>query len=115
MSEADFWLSLEFRLVGEFQGLPQRRYRYFSCDGFMPSDYLLDAVSPRITGKAWICDDQRQEVWDFALLLPRRFASREQIDWASLLPPKNMTRWMAFDVHRKYIEIEPAVAVPDLI
>jgi hypothetical protein len=60
-------------------------------------------------------DGQQQEMWDFALLLPRRFESREQIDWAWLLPPKNMTRGMAFDVRRKYIEFEPAVAVPDLI
>jgi hypothetical protein len=25
-----------------------------------------------------------------------------------------MTRWMAFDEGRRYIEIEPAVALPDL-
>jgi hypothetical protein len=40
--------------------------------------------------------------------------SREEIEWASLLPPPNVTRWMAFDESRQYIEIEPAVAVPDL-
>jgi hypothetical protein len=36
------------------------------------------------------------------------------IDWSALLLPENMTRWMAFDESRRYIEIEPAVAVPDL-
>jgi hypothetical protein len=40
--------------------------------------------------------------------------SREEIDWAALLPPKNVTRWMSFDERRRYIEIEPAAAVPDL-
>ena len=113
MGEADFWVSLEFRLCGEFAGLPERRYQYFWCDGFIPSDYLLDGPSPRITGRCWVCNGPRQDEWQFALLLPRSFGSREEIDWASLLPPPNVTRWMAFDESRQYIEIEPAVAVPD--
>jgi len=29
-------------------------------------------------------------------------------------PPKGVTRWVAFDEGRRYIESEPAVAVPDL-
>jgi hypothetical protein len=114
MSEADFWVSLEFRLCREFAGLPEGRYRNFWCDGCIPSQYLLDDPRPRITGKAWICVGPRQAEWDFALLLPRPLRSREEIDWALLLPPENVTRWMAFDEGRRYIEIEPAVAVPDL-
>jgi hypothetical protein len=114
MTEAEFWVSLEFRLCDEFAGLPQRRYHYFWCDGFEPSLYLLDGPSPRITGRAWICNGQQQADWEFALLLPRQFGSREEIDWAALLPTYDVTRWMAFDERRGYIEIEPAVAVPDL-
>ena len=114
MVEADFWGRLEFRLSHEFEGLPERRYRYFWCDGFVPSDYVLDGPSPRITGWCCICNEQRQAGWEFALLLPRPFGSCEEIDWASLLPRENVTRWMAFDEGRRYIEIEPAVAVPDL-
>lgn len=114
MGEADFWVSLEFRLCHEFAGLPERRYQYFWCDGFIPSEYLLDCPSPRITGRCWICNGPRQGDWEFALLLPRRFGSREEIEWASLLPPDNVTRWMAFDEGRKYIEIEPVLAVLDL-
>jgi hypothetical protein len=115
MSEAQFWLMLEFRLEPEFAGLPERRYQYLWCDGFIPSEYMLDGPSPRITGKAWIANGQsHQDLWDFALLLPSPVHSREEIDWASLLPPDNVTRWMAFDEGRRYIEIEPAVAVPDL-
>jgi len=43
-----FWVSLEFRLCGEFAGLRERRYCYFWCDGFIPSHYLLD--DPRAEG-----------------------------------------------------------------
>jgi hypothetical protein len=114
MGEGDFWVSLEFRLCDEFVGLAERCYQYFWCDGFIPSEYILDSTSPRITGQCWICNGPRQAEWGFALLLPRPFKSREEIDWAALLPPPNVTRWMAFDEGRRYIEIEPAVAVPDL-
>lgn len=113
MGEADFWVSLEFCLCHEFAGLPERRYQYFWCDGLIPSDYQLDGPTPRITGRCWICNGPAQAEWDFTLLLPRPFGSREEVDWASFLPRPNVTRWMAFDEDRRYIEIEPAVAVPD--
>jgi len=114
MEEKFFWVSLEFRLCGEFAGLSQRRYQYFWCDGFIPTEYLLDDHQPRITGKVWICNGPAQAEWDFAPFLPHPFRSREEIDWALLLPANDATRWMAFDEGRQYIEIEPAVAVPDL-
>jgi hypothetical protein len=114
MDERSFWVSLEFRLCQEFAGLPERRYRYLWCDGFEPKQYLLDNSRPRITGTAWICNGDAQDAWDFALLLPGPFGSREEIDWACLLPPKDVTRWMTFDEGWRHIEIEPTVAVPDL-
>jgi hypothetical protein len=114
MSKADYWPSLEFRLSREFAGLSEGRYRNFWCDGFSPSNYVLDGPSPRITGMCSICQEDEQVEWTFALLLPRLVASREQIDWRSLLPPENTTRWMGFDERRRYIEIDPAAAVPDV-
>jgi len=111
MGEAEFWGSLEFRLCREFAGLSARRDQYLWCDGFIPTQYLLDDPRPRIIGKAWICNGQRQAEWDFTLLLPRALGSREEIDWALLLPPENMTRWLAFDEGRRYIEIEPGIAL----
>lgn len=114
MDEAYFWGSLEFRLCREFAGLPQRRHQYFWCDGFAPSEYILDGPSPRITGRCWICNGPKQAEWDFALLLPGPVRSRDEINWAALHPAENVTRWMSFDEDRRYIEIEPAVAVPDL-
>jgi hypothetical protein len=80
VDENSFWVSLEFRLCDEFVGLPQRRYQYFWCDGFIPSDYRLDGPSPRITGRCWICNGPQQDEWEFALLLPRPFGSIEEIE-----------------------------------
>lgn len=114
MDEKDFWENLEFRVCREFQEMPERRYQYFWCDGFLPRDYLLDNPEPQITGRCWICFGSVQTEWDFALLVPGSARSRADIDWAAILPAENVTRWMSFDENRRYIEIEPAVAVPDL-
>mgnify|MGYP003387065291 CR=1 FL=1 len=114
LDEERFWVHLEFRICHEFAGLPERRHRYLWCDGFLPNEYLLDGRASRITGTAWIGDGPSQSEWDFALLVPRSVRSREEIDWASLLPRENMTRWMSFDEAKRYLEIDPAVAVPDL-
>jgi hypothetical protein len=114
MSEGDFWVALEFRICHEFAGQPERRHQYLWCDGVTPIQYMLAGPSPRIMGRCWICNGPRQDEWEFALVLPRPYVSREEIDWSSLLPPKDMTRWMAFDEIRRYIEMEPAVAVPNL-
>lgn len=113
MGEADFWVSLERRLCREFAGLPERRYQSFWCDGLIPEEYTLTDPLPRITGRCWICNGPQQDEWEFSLLLCKPTDSREGIDWESLLPAEDLTRWMAFDESRRYIEIEPAVAVPD--
>ena len=114
MDESEFWVQLEYRVCQEIAGLTRPDFRRFWCDGFIPSRYLLDGPQPRITGKAWICNGPAQDEWDFVLVLPNAFGSREEIDWSALLPPKDVTRWMAFDEGRRYIEIDPSVAVPDL-
>ena len=114
MDETAFWGSLEFRLCREFAGMPERRLQFLWCDGFIPSEYILDGPAPNITGRVWICNGPRQAEWEFTLLLPRPFRSREEIDWAALLPTENVTRWMSLDENGRRVEIEPAVAVPDL-
>ena len=114
MTEADYWASLEYRVCREFAGMPTRQLQYLWCDGFIPSDYILDDPMPRITGRAWICNGPRQAEWRFTLLLPVTFGSRDGIDWAAFLPAEGVTGWLSLDEAERYIEIEPAVAVPDL-
>jgi len=97
MDEAYFWGKLEFRLCREFAGLPERRYQYFWCDGFIPSEYVLDGPSPRITGKCWICNGPKQDEWNFALLLPGPVGSGEEIDWAALHRRKTSPAGLSFD------------------
>lgn len=113
MTESRFWGDLERRLCGEFEGLPDRSLQYLWCDGIMPDTYVLQDSEPRITGQAWIGSSPREELWEFTLLLSQHYASRDEIDWAALLPSDDVTRWLAVDVARRRIEIEPAKAVPD--
>jgi len=115
ITEAEFWVHLEFRLCQEFSGLSDRRYRSFWCDGFDPHVYTLDGPCPRVTGTAWICNGEQQAQWEFALMLKQSSPSREVIDWASLLPADDTTRWMSFDENKRYIEIDPTAATLDYL
>lgn len=90
---------------------PKLRWRW--CDGFVPERYYLDDPVPRITGSAWIVDGQKQEYWSFTLFLDHVIVSRADIAWETLIPPEDMTRWIALDISRKLIQIEPTAAVPD--
>jgi hypothetical protein len=114
MEEADYWGRLEYRICREFAAMQNRDLRHYWCDGLIPERYHLGDSEPRITGRTWICYGARQEEWKFMLFLPAPVGSQDGVDWASLLPPENMTRWLAFDPDGKRIQIEPAVAVPDL-
>ena len=70
---------------------------------------------PKILGKVWMCEGTKNQTeWDFALLLPKQCTNREFIVWQSLLPKNDWTKWISFDEQLKYLEIQPAVAVPDL-
>lgn len=113
MTEADFWVCLEYRVCREFAGQTDRELRRLWCDGFVPREYHLEGPEPRIAGRAWIVQGQRQSEWDFVLFLPRAFDSVEAIDWAALLPPDNITNWLALDVPGECLQIDPAAAVPD--
>jgi len=111
MTESDFWTHLEFRLCREFAGLPDNHHRFLWCDGFIPELYLLDDPAPRITGLTWIDDEQ----WSYSLFLNRPCSSRSEIEWQTLLPPENMTRWLAIDPQGRRLQIEPYAAVGDAI
>jgi hypothetical protein len=114
MDEATFWASLEYRVCRELAGMPENKLRYLWCDGFIPRQYFLDEPTPRITGTAWVCNGPSQAEWRFTLFLSHAVRSRNEIGWAALLPPDNVTRWLAVDQLGKRIEIEPSAAVPDL-
>ncbi len=111
MGESDYWVHLEFRVCREFAGLSENHLRFLWCDGFIPEEYHLDGPSPCIKGGAWICNGPRQEQWEFTLFLNHPVGSRSEIEWPSLLPPENVTRWLAVDPAGKRIQIDPSAAV----
>jgi hypothetical protein len=114
VDESKYWLCLEFRICLEFKGMPEKRLRRLWCDGFIPEAYLLDSESPCITGRAWIANGRSgQEQWKFTLFLRHPVGSRAEIEWDTLLPPDDVTRWLAVDTFGRRLEIEPAAAVPD--
>ncbi len=108
VDEADYWVALEFRVCREFAGMPENQLRFLWCDGFIPEQYFLAGPSPRITGRAWICNGRQQEEWGFTLFLNHAFSSPEDVEWQRLLPLDNVTRWLAVDLPGKRIQIESA-------
>src|SRR5262245_32409775 len=105
MSESDFWLRLQYRVANEFEGLRENHLRFRWCDGFVPEKYELNSPLPRITGRACIVNGQHSwKKWEFTLQLRGPVASQSEINWESLLPPGDVTRWMSVDLDRKQIE-----------
>ena len=93
--------------------MPENHLRYLWCDGLIPERYDLGDSTPRISGRAWVCNGQRQAEWEFILYLPHPVSSREGIDWASLLPPEGVTRWLALDLLGRRLQVGPSAAVLD--
>jgi len=111
MDEADYWGRLEYRISREFAAMQNWDLCHHWCDGLTPELYYLGHSEPRIAGRAWICyGQQRQEEWPFTLFLPAPVGSRDEVDWAALLPPENVTRWLAFDAASKRIQ---SLTLPD--
>jgi hypothetical protein len=104
MTEPDYWSHLEYRICGELAGMSEKGLHKYWCDGISPEAYFLGESKPRILGHVWIVQGDVPEEWKFELLLPRQFSSREEIDWQSLFPPENVTRWLAVEPSKKLIQ-----------
>jgi len=105
LNEHNYWEHLEHRVCREFEGMEDRTLRFFSCDGFIPQEYLVNDRSPRITGLAWIGSAPRQEQWAFEVVLPNAVLSLEHVPWHTLLPAEDATGWLSIDVERRQIRI----------
>ena len=102
---------MEFRLSRELAGLAVKRKGKLWCDGVAPTAILGLESPPRIEGEAWIgVDSQALSLWRFTLFLPRPVISREEINWNELLPLENHTYWLAIDMQRRLLQLEPAAA-----
>jgi hypothetical protein len=111
VTERDYWQRLEFRLCRELEGMEENSLRFLWCDGFIPQQYLVDDPDPRITGLAWICNGPRQARWEFTLLLDHTVSTREDIQWDLLLPPDEVTGWLAVDLDGHRIRLTPSHAL----
>lgn len=101
------------RISRELAGMRQRDLQWWWCDGFIPDALEVVGERCRITGKVWMAlGQERQELWEFVVYLgPAR--PREQIDWAVLLPPEDVTGWLSLDFETKSMTVNPFVAHPD--
>jgi hypothetical protein len=54
-----------------------------------------------------------QDAWSFKFTLRSAVQRRANIAWDELLPPDDVSSWLAIDIARKRLAIDPADAVPD--
>jgi hypothetical protein len=106
MNEVSYWAALEFRVCRELSAMSDKRLFWFWCDGFMPSEYYLNELPPRITGQVWICLAQMQEQWPFILFFKSSASTPNEINWRSLLPSEDKTGWLTIDKTTRYLRIE---------
>ena len=118
MTEADFFLDLEYRLCGEFAAVPPAEAPGLWCDGIIPTRWQLDASPLIISGDAWVGglpghnSSSYQEKWGFILKLYDQ-ASGDSIAWDCLLPPDDVTGWVVVDRLRRCLAIAlPATTDP---
>lgn len=109
MTEADFWLALEYRVCDEFAGFEDMQLRFYSCDGRVPDEYDLQANKPCIRGLAYI-GHRGQERWHFTLLLGAPAKSQHDVGWSSLLPPAHVTGWLSPHPDQRTLIMDPVAA-----
>jgi hypothetical protein len=86
---------------------PDLKGLFLWCDGFVPERYFLDEVPMRATGSTWIGDvgSSSHEEWRFTLTLPPGTSSRTNLDWATLLPPPDVSGWLFVAAAKKELEL----------
>ena len=113
MEEQDFWARLEYRVCREFVGMPDTQLRSFGA--MASSRKTTSSMTARHVSLAGLgfAKARGKTNGTSRSFLPHPVDSPDKIDWASLLPAENVTRWLAVDQHDKRIQIEPSAAVPD--
>lgn len=111
MTENEYFDHLEYRVCRELAGMRDAALRDWWCDGLVADAFDVVGRRCRVTGRAWVGRDG-QECWQFALYLgPAR--PREQIDWAAVLPPEDVTGWLSMDFRTKFMKLNPLAARAD--
>jgi hypothetical protein len=113
LTERDYFGHLEMRVSRELAGMRQRELQSLWCDGFIADAFEVVGERCRMTGQVWMAFGRaRQEPWNFVVYLgPAR--SRQEIDWAAMLPGEDVTGWLALDFDSKFMKVNPFVTHPD--
>lgn len=108
MTEAEFWMKMEFLACGELERIASARGLGLWCDGIEARDYRLTEHPAKVLGEAWIAYGQKnQERWRFELKLRQRARDRVSIVWSAALPTEADEGWLEIDVEAKFLRLLP--------
>ena len=92
-------------------GIEECKAKGLWCDGILPDEYRLsDGVCCAI-GRAWVCSGDNQVQWDFRMELPKGTRDLDKVDWESLLPASNVTKWMSVDFESCTLDLDPGAGI----
>jgi hypothetical protein len=113
LTEREYFGHLEMRVSRELAGMRQRELQSLWCDGLIAEAFEIVGERCRMTGQVWMAfGQQRQQPWNFVVYLgPAR--SREEIDWAAMLPREDVTGWLSLDFQTKFMKVNPFAADSD--
>ena len=113
LTELDYFGHLEMRVSRELASMRQRELQSLWCDGFIVEAFETVGERCRAIGQVWMAFGQeRQELWSFVVYLGAA-RPRDEIDWAAVLPPEEVTGWLSLDFETKFMKVNPFVAHPD--
>ena len=117
VTEREYFIALEYRVCRELAGMRDENLRIIWCDGFLPDPQIeISRRHRRVTGKFWIgFGGSHHELWDFHLLLGPIVKDRQQIDWAALLPPDEVTGWLSMYFESKLLVVRPYAIYPEIL
>src|SRR5437773_10771608 len=106
MTEAEFWVYLEYRVSRELRERTDNQLRFLWGDGFVPDD--VQANDGSVVGFAFISEDDGRtfERYRFRLKLNSGVREPHGINWSAVLPEGLSRGWLLVDRDRKLVEIQ---------
>ncbi len=102
------------RVTRELACMRRKDFRGMWCDGFIPESFGVVGSRCRINGRVWLAwSGERQECWDFVVLLGAATLVREQVHWEKMLPPEDVTGWLSLDFQTRFLTVRPSAAASD--
>jgi hypothetical protein len=106
MEDRDFWLVLEYGMSGRLTESPNKEWRRYWIDGFIPESITDTKTGVEVIGDVWVAEHKgAQTKCRFLARIPQKLLHRKirEFDY----------KIAVLDVKRKYVELDIMNRTPD--